>query len=65
MVGKTCHLKLKKRVFICKYTEIWNKIKSILNVKFHSQLVDDDKYIKTKVKIFNNKETICIDSVQY
>ena len=37
-----------------KYNEIWNKIRSILNVKFHSQPIYDDKYIKTKVKIFNN-----------
>ena len=31
-----------------------NKVKSILNVKFHSQPIYDDKYIKTKVKKFNN-----------
>ena len=37
-----------------KYNEIWNKIKSILNVKFHSQPIYDNKYIKTKVKTFNN-----------
>ena len=37
-----------------KYNEIWNKIKSILNVKFHSQPIYDGKYIKTKVKTFNN-----------
>ena len=37
-----------------KCNEIWNKIKSILNVKFHSQPIYDDKYIKTKVKAFNN-----------
>ena len=37
-----------------KYTEIWKKIKSILNVKFHSQPIYDDKYIKAKVKTFNN-----------
>ena len=37
-----------------KYTEIWNKIKNILNVKSHSQPIYDDKYIKTKVKTFNN-----------
>ena len=37
-----------------KYAEIWNKIKDILNVKFHSQHIYDDKYIKTKVKTFNN-----------
>ena len=37
-----------------KYNEIWNKVKSILNVKFRSQPIYDDKYIKTKVKTFSN-----------
>ena len=29
------------------YNEIWNKIKKILNIRFHSQPSYDDKYIKT------------------
>ena len=33
-----------------KIEEIWNKIKNLLNVKFHSQPIYDDKYIKSKVK---------------
>ena len=37
-----------------KYNDIWNKTESMLNVKFHSQPIYDDKYIKTKVKAFNN-----------
>ena len=37
-----------------KYSEIWNKLKSILNVKFYSQPIYDEKYIQTKVKAFNN-----------
>ena len=36
-----------------KYNEIWNKIKKLLGIKFHSQPIYDDKYIKTKVKTFN------------
>ena len=39
-----------------KNTKIWNKIKKLLGVKFHSQPIHDDKYIKTKVKAFG--ETI-------
>ena len=39
-----------------KYTKIWNKIKKLLSVKFHSQTIHDDKYIKAKVKTFG--ETI-------
>ena len=33
-----------------KYTEIWNKIKTLLDTRFHSQPIYDDKYIKTKDK---------------
>ena len=34
-------------------SEIWNKIKKLLNTRFHSQFIYDDKYIKTKVKTFS------------
>ena len=37
-----------------KYNEIWNKIKSMLNVKLHSQPIHDEKYIKAKVNTFNS-----------
>ena len=30
-----------------KHFEIWNKIKKSLDMKFHSQPIYDDKYIKT------------------
>ena len=32
------------------YTEIWSKIKKILNIKFHSMSVYNEKYIKAKAK---------------
>ena len=35
------------------YIEIWNKIIMASNMRFHSQSIYDEKYIKTKVKIFN------------
>ena len=38
---------------LSKYNEIWNKIKKTLNIKFHSEHFYDEKYIKTKVKAFN------------
>ena len=38
---------------LVKSNEIWNKIKKTLNIKFHSMLVCDEKYIKAKVKEFN------------
>ena len=52
--GKNMSFKIEEESVYLKYVEIWNKIKSVLNVKFHSQPIYDDKYIKTKVKVFNN-----------
>ena len=52
--GKNMSFKIEEESVYLKYAEIWNKIKSVLNVKFHSQPIYDDKYIKTKVKTFNN-----------
>ena len=46
--------KIEEESVYLKYDEVLNKIKSILNVKFHSQSIYDDKYIKTKVKTFSN-----------
>ena len=36
-----------------KYNGIWNKIRKIVNIKFHSVPVYDEKYIKAKVREFN------------
>ena len=52
--SKNMSFKIENEDVYLKYNEIWNKIKSIINVKFHSQPIYDDKYIKTKVKIFNS-----------
>ena len=46
-----------------KFSVIWNKIKKTLNIKFHSQPTYDQKYIKTKVKTFNEvANTVFSDS---
>ena len=52
--GKNMSFKIEDERVYLKYTEIWNKIKDIINVKFHNQPIYDDKYTKTKVKTFNN-----------
>ena len=38
-----------------KCNQIWKKAKSLLNIKFYSEPVygDNDKYIKTKIKIYD------------
>ena len=37
-----------------KYNEIWDKIKNMLNIKFHSMPSYNEKYIKAKVREFNS-----------
>ena len=36
-----------------KYDKIWNVIKNKLNIKFHSELVYEYKYLKARVREFN------------
>ena len=38
---------------LVKNCDAWNKIKEIKSIKFHSNPVYDEKYIKAKVKEFN------------
>ena len=52
--GKNFSFKIEEESVYLKYSEIWNKIKSISNVKLHSQPNYDKKYIKIKVKTFNS-----------
>ena len=51
--GKNMSFKIEDDSIHFKYNEIWNKIKKMLNIKFHSQSIYDKKYIKNKVKAFN------------
>ena len=50
---------------LVKYNEISNKIKKTLNIKFHSMSIYDEKYIKAKVKKFNDvvNKKFCGDKV--
>ena len=52
--GKNMSLKVEDESAYLKYTEIWNKIKKLLGIRFHSQTIYDDKYIKTQVKTFSS-----------
>ena len=52
--GKNISFKIEDEKILVKYNGIWNKIKKILNIKFHSQPIYDEKYIKTKVKVFKD-----------
>ena len=41
--------------YLKKYSEIENKIKSPIKKEFYSEPMYNDKYIKTKIKICNNR----------
>ena len=38
-----------------KYSKIWDQTANLLEKRFDSELGYDNKYIKTKIKIYNNK----------
>ena len=52
--GKNMSFKIEVDKVYVKYNQIWNKNKDLLGVKFYSEPIYDDKYIKTKVKTFSN-----------
>ena len=52
--GKNMSFVIKDYDVLDQCNDIWNKIKRQLNIKLHSMLVDDEKYIKAKVRKFNS-----------
>ena len=71
MVQKNISFKIEDDNVFLEYNEIWDKIKTTLGIRFHSQPIYDEKYIKTKVKtlndvintVFSDNNIPCIDSV--
>ena len=53
-VGKNMSFKVANDDVYIKYNQIWNKIKELLGVKFYSEPIYEDKYIKAKVKTFSS-----------
>ena len=51
--GKSMSFMIKDDDVLDKYNEIWDKIKNKLSIKFHSEPVYDEKYIKAKVRKFD------------
>ena len=52
--GKKISFKIEDDDVYVIYNQIWNKIKELLGVKFYSEPIYDDKYIKTKVNTFRS-----------
>ena len=48
--GKNMSFMTEDDSVLVKYNEIWNNVKKILKIKFHSMPVYDEKYIKPKKK---------------
>ena len=46
--GKNMSFMIDDERVLVKYSEIWNKIKKTLGIKFHGMPVYDEKYVKNK-----------------
>ena len=55
--NKTMSFKVTDKKLLKKYTKIWERVSSLMNIKFHSEPVYgyNDKYIKTKIKPYGDK----------
>ena len=55
--NKTMSFKAIDNNLLKKYNKIWKRVRNLLNIKFDIEPVkgDNDKYIKTKVKIYGDK----------
>ena len=51
--GKNMSLLIKNNEVWEKYENIWNVIKNKPNIKFHSQPIYENKYLKDKVREFD------------
>ena len=51
--GKNMSFLIKNDEVWQKYADIWDVIKNKLNIKFHSQPIYENKYLKAKVREFN------------
>ena len=62
--GKNMSFKIEDDDVYVKYNNIWNKIKDLLNViRLNSDVIYDDKYIKTKIKTFENVKTLFSNNI--
>ena len=53
--NKYINLLVNDKGILKKYSEIWKKIKGLIKKEFNRVPVYNDKYIKTKIKICNNR----------
>ena len=55
--NKTMSFKVTDKNLLKQYTKIWGKVSNLIDIKFDGESVygDNDKYIKTKIKIYGDK----------
>ena len=55
--NKTMSFKVTNKMLLKRYTKIWEKVSNLMDKKFDSEPFygDNDKYIKTKIKIYRDK----------
>ena len=55
--NKTMSFRVTDNKLLKKYNKIWEKISNLLNIEFDSEPVygDGDKYIKTKIKNYEDR----------
>ena len=55
--NKTMLLRVTDNKLLKKYTKLWEKVSSLINIVFDSESIygDNDKYVKTKIKSYGDK----------
>ena len=55
--NKTMSFKVSDNKLLKKYNKIWEKNSNLMNIEFDSEAVyvDNDKYIKTKIKMYEDR----------
>ena len=55
--NKTMSFKAIDNKLLKKYTKIWERVSSLMKIKFHKESANggNDKYIKTKLKLYGDE----------
>ena len=55
--NKTMSFKVIDNKLLKKYNKMWERVSSLMKIKFYSEHVygDNEKYMKTKIKLYGNK----------
>ena len=62
---KCMYFLLKDEKLLEKYNEVWKKVSNIIKNEFDRKLLCDEKYLKTKIKSYNEKSTQMFLIIKY